>query len=272
MIKRLAVFSALTASLAAAGACGGGNGSPSAPTPTTPSISSISVTGYSGPFTSVGQTVSLKATANMTTGAPQDITNTATWTSDATGVATVSGTGVVTARSAGDATISATHQGMAGISRVSVSLPREAVPLITGGLEVTRSPEPAYLFRAKVTAFFSETGGTTGYSVNFLNVTWKDYQGQDLFFRNYTPGDLQRLWGTNFISPLGRNGIEVWVDYNRALSRATADVVISITDSLGSTRTFNAAFQDSVSVLVPQSAVSRSNPSAQFAGETARRN
>lgn len=233
-------------------ACGGGdNASPTAPTAQTPSVQSIAVSGYSAPLTNVGATVALKATATMSNGSTQDITGTATWVSDVTGVATVDGAGVVTARSAGDATISATHGGRAGTARITVNLPREATPSLTGRLDVTRSPEPAYWFRSTVNTTFAETGGSAGYSVNFINVTWYDYQDKLLLFHNYNPGELARIWGTNYIPAGGSRGIRTWIDYTRAISRTTAKVEISVSDDLGATRTFSTTFSDSVDLTAP---------------------
>jgi len=94
---------------------------PTWPTPiTTPTVSSISITGYSGDITGLGHTVQLRATANLSNGGSLDVTSTAQWASDATGVARVSGSGVVTSVSAGDATITATDNGVVGRQRITV--------------------------------------------------------------------------------------------------------------------------------------------------------
>ncbi len=238
--------------LAIAAACGGGgNSSPTAPSSQTPSVRSISVAGYSAPLSGVGATVSLKATAMMSNGASQDVTATATWVSDVTGVATVDGAGVVTARSAGDATISATHGGAVGTMRIKVDLPREMKPALTGNLQVTRSPEPAYWFRSTVNTTFSETGGGVGYSVNYINVAWYDYQDKLLLFHNYNPGELARIWGTNYVRAGGAQTIRTWIDYTRTLSRTTARVEISVTDDFGNSRTYNGTFSDAVDSTAP---------------------
>jgi hypothetical protein len=97
---------------------------PTWPTPiTVPTVSSISITGYSGDITGLGHTVQLRAMANLSNGASLDVTSTARWASDATGVARVSSSGVVTSVSAGDATITATDSGVDGRQRITVRPP-----------------------------------------------------------------------------------------------------------------------------------------------------
>jgi uncharacterized protein YjdB len=94
---------------------------PTWPTPITmPTVSSVSINGYSGDITGVGHTVQLRATAHLSNGTTLDVTNTASWASDATGVARVSSSGLVTSVSAGDATITATDNGVVGRQRVTV--------------------------------------------------------------------------------------------------------------------------------------------------------
>jgi uncharacterized protein YjdB len=94
---------------------------PTWPTPITmPTVSSVSINGYSGDITGVGHTVQLRATAHLSNGTALDVTNIASWASDATGVARVSSSGVVTAVSAGDATITATDSGVVGRQRITV--------------------------------------------------------------------------------------------------------------------------------------------------------
>lgn len=87
-----------------ASACGGSD-SPTAPTPTpTPTTSSVSVTFPAGGTIFLGGTVQFEARETLSNGTTR-VATTATWGSDATGVATVSPTGLVTAVSAGQATI-----------------------------------------------------------------------------------------------------------------------------------------------------------------------
>ncbi len=231
--------------------CGGGNDAPTAPTSTTPTVTGITIAGYDGEITGFGQTRQLRATATMSTGQSQDVTNTATWQSDATGVATVSGTGLLRTVSAGDATITATSNGMVGRQRVTVRPPREVQPSIRASLDVGISPERLYLYRAELEAEFLETGGGVGYSVNFVNVVWRDYLGAVMISRNYNPGDLQRIWGSNYVRAGGSQGLVASIDYNRAVSRVSAEVVISISDDFGNQRQFSQTFTDSIGVTAP---------------------
>ncbi len=241
----------LAAVLLTAAGCGGDKSTPTAPTNTTPTVSSISVTGYAGEITQLNSTVQLKATAAMSNGSQQDITSTATWQSDATAVATVNGSGLVRAVAAGDATITATQGGVAGRQRITVSRPREVQPSIQASLNVTTSPELAYLYRAMMEADFIETGGGVGYSVNFIDIVWRDYTDQVLANQHIGPGTLGQIWGSNYVPAGGGQGIRAWIDYSRTLSRVSAEVTISISDDFGNARTFSQTFRNSVGITAP---------------------
>ncbi len=82
-------------------------------------ITSVTVSGSSS--LTVGQTSQLTATANLSNGANQSCTTTATWQSSNTSVATVSSAGMVTAIAAGDADIRANCQGTTGALKVTVA-------------------------------------------------------------------------------------------------------------------------------------------------------
>ena len=75
----------------------------------------LNCTAGSGATVSRGTTVQLTATATFTDNTQQDVTNSATWASNQTSIATVSSTGLVTANSTntGIAQITATFQGIA---------------------------------------------------------------------------------------------------------------------------------------------------------------
>jgi len=69
----------------------------------------------------VGQTQQLTATAFYSNNSSGNVTNSASWSSSATGVATVSNAGVVTAVGSGTATITASFGGQSGNATVSVT-------------------------------------------------------------------------------------------------------------------------------------------------------
>jgi hypothetical protein len=101
----------------------GRNGSPTAPAPivaTPAAIQAIQIGGRSadGTFT-VGQTVQLRAVAQLSDGSEQDITSLATWASDNPVVATVS-SGLVTAVRSGTARVRASYQNAEGESAFSI--------------------------------------------------------------------------------------------------------------------------------------------------------
>jgi hypothetical protein len=123
MVRTLDFRRALAVSLVvAATGCGG---SPSAPTPSAPSpqasVASIAITGTAS-LTVVGQTGQLAATATLSDGITQNVTNSATWQSSNQSVVTVSSTGLATAVAAGQATITATAQAKSGTLAMTVSI------------------------------------------------------------------------------------------------------------------------------------------------------
>jgi hypothetical protein len=90
-------------------------------TVSTTTVSSISVTAANGSTTlNPGTQAQLTATATLSSGGTQDVTNSATWTSSNTAVATVSNTGLVTPLTAGSATITASSGGVQGQISITV--------------------------------------------------------------------------------------------------------------------------------------------------------
>jgi hypothetical protein len=127
-------------------ACGG-NGSPTAPPPPqqqqqNPTVTSVSITG--GNAVTVGQTVQLSATANMSNNTTQNVSSTATWSSSNTGAATISNTGLATGVAAGTTEIRAAFQGTTGTAQLQVNAPAATPPVAQftvsgpGGTDVCR--------------------------------------------------------------------------------------------------------------------------------------
>lgn len=108
--------------------CGGGGGTntPTTPAPTAPTVSSVTVTGPTSSATT-GQTAQFTATAVMSNGTTQTVTDQSSWQSSNGSVATVSGSGLVTAVGAGDADVRATYQNVAGSARISVVSPSHSL-------------------------------------------------------------------------------------------------------------------------------------------------
>jgi uncharacterized protein YjdB len=69
----------------------------------------------------VGQNQQLTATANYSNNSSGNVTNSASWSSSATGVATVNNAGIVTAVAQGTATITASFGGQSGNATVTVT-------------------------------------------------------------------------------------------------------------------------------------------------------
>jgi hypothetical protein len=109
-IRSLAVFLFALAAGMTLSACG------TSPTSAT-TVSSVTV---SGGIPGVGASSQFSAVATLPSGATQDVTTSATWTTSNTGVATVSTTGLVIGVSAGAVVISATYSGVSGADSVTI--------------------------------------------------------------------------------------------------------------------------------------------------------
>jgi len=122
---RLATASAL---LVLAASCSRTSSPPASPTP---SVTSIAVEG-SAP--AVGATSQLKATATLSDGTTQIVTNQATWRSSNASIVTISATGVATGIAAGDVEITASYSGVTGTARLAVRTPSAQSVTLSGML------------------------------------------------------------------------------------------------------------------------------------------
>jgi len=93
---------------------------PAAPTPTGVGLSVLGLAIDTSISINVGQSIQVSASATMSDGSRTDVTNTSTWTSDSSAVASVSSSGLITGKSAGDATITSNYSNI--IARLHVSV------------------------------------------------------------------------------------------------------------------------------------------------------
>ena len=161
---------------------------PAAPaTPVAPTVSSVAVTGTSS-FTEAGARSQLTARVILSDGTTEDRTNTATWLSENTVVATVSSQGVVTVLASGDTSIVATVSDVRGALPISVKIPnrtadpqagqRLPLPNIRAFTEQAAAARPDLLAQ-------SCPGG-----VKYQNNPWLDYMVDRL-------RTLDTRWGYN---------------------------------------------------------------------------
>lgn len=105
------------------------------PTPTpsssTPTVTAVRVSGPNE-ITAAGATAQFTATVTLSTGATEDRTSSATWTSENPGVATVAGNGVVTAVGDGASGITAAFGAVRGSQNLVVRLPRRTPDPVGG--------------------------------------------------------------------------------------------------------------------------------------------
>jgi hypothetical protein len=118
-IRRSTVVGMLSVALSACGS----TTTPAAPTTSTTAatVSTIALSG-SAALSAPGQTTQLTATATLSDGTSQNVSNAATWQSSNTAAATVSSSGLVTAVATGLATITATSQSKVGSLGVAVTI------------------------------------------------------------------------------------------------------------------------------------------------------
>lgn len=119
---RLARCVALLLVLGVSARCGGSPSNPTPPTTTTSSVPSVTSVGVSGGGQPTpGQTAQFTATANLSDGTTQNVTQQAMWESSNPAVATVSSSGLVSFVAAGDVDIRATYRSVTGSTRITVS-------------------------------------------------------------------------------------------------------------------------------------------------------
>ena len=150
--------------------CGGQSASmTSGPSPTV-TVSSVAV---SGTTPAVGQTVQFSAIATLSNATTQNVTTQATWSSSDASIATAGSSGMVTGVGAGEADITATYQGVAGKSHVTIARPQPQtftlMGVITdgstrGGIEGARLEVLSGLNAGKI----ASTDGTGTYTMRDL--------------------------------------------------------------------------------------------------------
>lgn len=121
-VTNTGAVSGVSAGSATITATSGGVSSSAAVTVTAPTLVSVGVNPPS-PSVTVGLTVQLTASANLTDGSSPTLVSGVTWTSSNTNVATVSASGLVTGVSAGSVNITASYSGSSGVSAVTVTAP-----------------------------------------------------------------------------------------------------------------------------------------------------
>lgn len=200
-----------------------------------PTVSGVGVTGNAA-FANKNQTSQLTATANFSSGAPQDVTSTATWGSSNSGIATVTSGGLVTAVGNGSATISATYQGTSGSLPVTVTL--VADPQVAGNFVRLCSP-----FRARLEVTVSEASGNAGMNIATLSLAMKDFFGTTRASKSYTTGELSAgFGGTTHFNALQSKVLIFESAYpgNVDTADSTATIDATFTDDFGNARTRHA--------------------------------
>jgi hypothetical protein len=152
-----------------------------------PTVSSVTVTGNSS-FTEAGARSQFTATATMSDGTTEDRTNTATWQTDNTTVATVSSQGLVTVLASGDTAITATVADVRGALGINVRIANRTPDPVAG----QRIPLPdvrtfiaqAANARPDLLAQSCSTG------IKYQNNAWLDYMVDRL-------RTLDTRWGYN---------------------------------------------------------------------------
>lgn len=146
------------------------------PTPTTttstPTITAVRVSGPAE-ITTAGATAQFTATVTLSTGATEDRTSTATWTSENSAVATVAANGMVTAVADGASNITAAFAAVRGSAGVMVRLPRRA-PDPVGGARLPMPDVRAFVEQLAAARPDLMAQSCPG-GVKYRNNPWLDY-------------------------------------------------------------------------------------------------
>jgi hypothetical protein len=201
-------------------------------------VTSVVVSGNAS-YVNKNQTSQLTATANMSGGAPQDVTSTATWTISAPAIASVSAAGLVTALGHGAAVISAESGGKTGTLAIAVAL--KAQPQLT--LVFTRLCGP---FRAKVDATIAETSVNGGFNINSLRIVMRNFFDVVQYDHTFTPAEISGVLGTNHINAGQSRVISATATYAGSVDTEDskpATATLSTTDDFGNTVTTEASMR-----------------------------
>jgi hypothetical protein len=168
-------------------ACGKDSPSPTAPSPSAPTVTSVTVTGCQQ-----SQGFQCAATANMSSGSPQNVTALAQWSSSNPAVATVSAAGVLAPQRAGKTDIRATYQSVVGAVTlnlidtdatyllqgvVSKSAPSTSTPIVGARLEVLDGPNAGRAVTTDGNGYYVLSGLRNGSFT--LRATHPDHQPAD---------------------------------------------------------------------------------------------
>jgi len=121
-MKKFQIVIALLYFVVLAGCGGGGNSTSGSKVPGAPVLQSIQVT-PSTPSIASGLSQQFTATGNYSDNSSKNLTNSATWSSSNTGIATVSSVGAATGKAPGSASITATVSGVSGSATLTVTAP-----------------------------------------------------------------------------------------------------------------------------------------------------
>lgn len=148
----------------------GGSGTAPAPVPhPAPTVTSVSVSGASSMVP--GQTSQFSASANLSNGAQQTCTSTATWQTTNTSIVTVSSSGMVTAVGSGTVQVRATCNGITGNAQVSV----ESAPPDVSGCAYGLTSAKTVLFESSGgsgNVTFQRTSGSCTWTANSSDPSW----------------------------------------------------------------------------------------------------
>ena len=137
----------------------------------TPVLQSILVTTTNNVYAAaVGSALQCSAVANYNDGTSKDVTELATWTSNATSVAAVTATGAVKAVAAGTATIKAVYSGLSGYTVITVKGASPSATLTA----IAISPNPANAILGQLFALTAHGTYSDGSVKNIsASVTWQ---------------------------------------------------------------------------------------------------
>lgn len=203
--------------------------SPAAPA----AVTGLAITGNAA-LVNKNQTSQLTATATLSDGTTENVTASATWSSDNAALVSVNAAGLATALGNGSTTIRASYQGQAASLPMAVALKAT----LQVGAQFFRLCGP---FRARMDITLTEASGNAGMDVTSVFVTMKDFGGVVRHTHTFSAGDLTAILGNHHINAGQSRTFSDESAYpgNVDTADSTGTVTVSATDDYGNALSTN---------------------------------
>jgi trimeric autotransporter adhesin len=241
----LTIVLAALSMVAGCGGNGANNGSNG------PALESISVTASSANIV-VNQTVQMTATGTYSGSTKKDLTNSVSWSSSSTSIATVSASGVLTAKSSGTVSITATMNSISGSSQLTIAPALVSIAITPVGARIAR--ETALQFTATGSYTDNSTQNITG------SVNWSSSNASVATISNTSPtkglvhgisaGNVTIRASSGSISGTANLGVTSAAATSLAIAPTNASLPLDVSQQFTATATFSDGTSQDVTDVV----------------------